>query len=33
MREGPVIDEVESDAEPESTQNQSEHGTLAQTSI
>lgn len=33
IREGPVIDEVESDVEVERTKNQSEHGTLAQTSL
>ena len=33
MREGPVIDEVESDVEAKYTKNQSEDSTLAQTSI
>ena len=33
IREGPVIDEVESDVEAEYTKNQSEDGILAQTSI
>lgn len=33
IREGPVIDEVESDVEAECTKNQSEDGTLAQTFI
>lgn len=33
IREGPIIDEVESDVEAEGTNNQSEDGTLAQTSV
>ena len=33
IREGPVIDEMESDVGAESTKNQLEDGTLAQTSI
>ena len=33
FREGPVIDEIEADVEAERTENQSDDGALAQTSV